>query len=126
MSWLNFSPTSDDQVRALRGSPLSGDWRRIAGNLELVAALAVNVPGFPIPRPAGMVASGRMHSLVASGMLPPKRVIAPDQPDALSTDDLRYLKALAARERRAEAEKLRIKVTAMDLARKRKTFTLSR
>ena len=44
----------------------------------------------------------------------------------LTIDDLRYLKALAARERRAEAEKLRIKVTAMDLARKRKTFTLSR
>lgn len=27
---------------------LSGDWRRIGGNLELVAALAVNVPGFPV------------------------------------------------------------------------------
>ncbi len=44
-------PTAtEDQVRALRGSSLSGDWRRIGGALELVAALAVNVPGFPIPR----------------------------------------------------------------------------
>jgi|SRR5688572_2262113 len=39
-----------DEARAaqLRRSPLSGDWRRVNGNLELVAALAVNDPGFPI------------------------------------------------------------------------------
>lgn len=32
----------------LRRSPLSGDWRRIDNNLELTAALAVNVPAFPV------------------------------------------------------------------------------
>lgn len=37
-----------DQVATLRRSPLSGDWRRAEGGLELVAALAVNVPGFPV------------------------------------------------------------------------------
>ena len=37
-----------EQVAELRRSPLSGDWRGINGNLELVAALAVNVPGFPV------------------------------------------------------------------------------
>lgn len=88
-----------DQVRVLRASPLSGDWRRIGGNLELVAALAVNVPGFPVPRPSGLVASGMVQSLVASGMVPPTKVIAPGQPGALSLEDLRYLKQLAARER---------------------------
>lgn len=36
------------QVAMLRRSPLSGDWRAVNGNLELVAALAVNVPGFPV------------------------------------------------------------------------------
>lgn len=41
---------TDDQVAALAASALSGDWRRTASGLELVAALAVNVPGFPIPR----------------------------------------------------------------------------
>lgn len=91
-----------EQIRSLRASPLSGDWRRIGGNLELVGALAVNVPGFPIPRPQGLVASGVMTSLVASGMLPPHKVIPPGQPGALSTDDLRYLKRLIARERTAE------------------------
>lgn len=43
---------TDDQVAALAASALSGDWRRTATGLELVAALAVNVPGFPIPRSA--------------------------------------------------------------------------
>ena len=37
---------SDEQVRTLRASPLSGDWRYIDGQLELVGALAVNLPGF--------------------------------------------------------------------------------
>lgn len=32
----------------LRRSPLSGDWRAVDGNLELTAALAVNVPAFPV------------------------------------------------------------------------------
>ena len=90
---------SDTQIRALRSSPLSGDWRRISGNLELVAALAVNVPGFPVPRPRGLVAGGVAQTLVASGMLPPKVVRRPGTEGALSLDDLRYLKRLADRER---------------------------
>lgn len=58
-----------EQVEALRQSPLSGDWRDIGGNLELVAAHAVNVPGFPVPRPRAVVASsGRQLSLVAAGV----------------------------------------------------------
>lgn len=40
----------DTAVAQLRWSPLSGDWRRIDGNLELIAALAVNTPGFPVVR----------------------------------------------------------------------------
>lgn len=52
---------TEDQRRVLRASALSGDWRTIGGSLELVAALAVNVPGFPI------VASGagRLPALIA-------------------------------------------------------------
>jgi len=94
-----------DQVRALRASPLSGDWRRLSGNLELVAALAVNVPGFPVPRPRGLVASGVITSLVASGMVPPRKVRRPGTLGALSVDDLRYLKRLADRERREEQQR---------------------
>lgn len=57
------------QVRQLRAAPLSGDWRKHGRGLEMVAALAVNVPGFPIQRPAALVASGVVTSLVAAGAL---------------------------------------------------------
>lgn len=62
--------TSEEKIAALRRSPLSGDWREYAGNLEMVAALGVNVPGFPVPR--AMVASvdGRQVTLIAAGRVP--------------------------------------------------------
>jgi hypothetical protein len=83
---------TEDQLRILRASSLSGDWRRIGadafgrgGALEFIAALAVNVPGFPIAREyvtasglsmprASMAASahvdnGQVMSLVASGVV---------------------------------------------------------
>lgn len=56
---------TDEQIRTLRGSALSGDWRPVGSSLELVAALAVNAPGFPVPR--ARVASGRLQALVAAG-----------------------------------------------------------
>ena len=60
-----------EQVREFRGASLSGDWRSLKGNLELVAALAVNVPGFPVPRgvQAGVTASGNQVALVAAGVI---------------------------------------------------------
>lgn len=88
-----------EQVRALRASPISGDWRRIGAGMELVAALGVNVPGFPVPRTRALVAGGAMQSLVAAGMLAPREVVRPGLPGALSMDDLRYLKHLANAER---------------------------
>jgi hypothetical protein len=56
------------QLRTLRASAPSGDWRPINGNLELVACCQVNVPGFPIVR--AQVASGAITSLVAAGAGP--------------------------------------------------------
>jgi hypothetical protein len=42
-------PGADEELaQKLRRSPLSGDWRRIGGGLELVAALGVNRPGYQI------------------------------------------------------------------------------
>lgn len=56
-------------VRKLRAAKVSGDWRPVGGDLELVAALSVNVPGFPIVRPrAAVAASGRVLALVAAGI----------------------------------------------------------
>jgi len=56
---------SDEQIRALRASAPSGDWRPINGALELVAVCQVNTPGFPVAR--AMVAAGKLTALVASG-----------------------------------------------------------
>lgn len=63
---------SAEKARELRGAVLSGDWRSVNGNLELVALLAVNVPGFPVPRARALVASGEdgneVIALVAAGI----------------------------------------------------------
>jgi hypothetical protein len=56
---------TEAQIRALRASAPSGDWRPIGGSLELVAVCQVNVPGFPIAR--AMVAGGAVMALVAAG-----------------------------------------------------------
>src|SRR5699024_392797 len=57
------------QVRAGAAAPLSGDWRRVGNNLELVAALSVNTPGFPVPR-AFQNERTESLSLVAAGVAP--------------------------------------------------------
>lgn len=54
-----------EQVRTLRASAPSGDWRPVGGALELVAVCQVNVPGFPVAR--ARVASGAVMALVAAG-----------------------------------------------------------
>lgn len=64
---LGYTP---EQEESLRAASLSGDWRRSGGNLELVAALAVNVAGFPIERVAlAASASGELESLVAANVV---------------------------------------------------------
>ena len=71
--WLNgmLRPgLSPEKVRALQAAAISGDWRRIGGQLEFVAALAVNVPGFPVPRPQLVAsAAGDPWSMVAVGVV---------------------------------------------------------
>lgn len=73
-------------LAALRRSPLSGDWRRVGGNLELVAALAVNTPGFPVVRqPRAVVAAGgRQVSLVAAGVVPRRKMTSELIADAIA------------------------------------------
>ncbi|HSJ75980.1 MAG TPA: DUF6582 domain-containing protein [Gemmatimonadales bacterium] len=55
------------KVAKLRRSPISGDWRRKDGNLELTAALAVNVPAFPVYA----MQDDEQTALVAAGTLEP-------------------------------------------------------
>lgn len=96
---------TDEQLRELRASGVSGDWRPINGALELVAICAVNVPGFPIPR--ARVASGTPIALVAAGIEPlielslrkPKH-----QDETHSRETRRAVRALHTRVERLEAQ----------------------
>ena len=120
--WFSGIPhptASDEQVRAGLSAPLSGDWRTIAGNLELVAALAVNTPGFPVLVAGASDEADRPTTLVAS--LGPrtgtKRRTAPVDPKQLAQEVVREMRAqdrrneqakavLAAQDRRREARSL--------------------
>jgi hypothetical protein len=66
--------TPPEKVAELRRSPISGDWRPVGNDMELVAALGVNAPGFPIPRTEVGMVDGRQMSLVAAGVLAPREV----------------------------------------------------
>lgn len=50
LSGCTRSDMTDEQLRDLRVNPPSGDWRGPRGALELLAALAVVCPGFPVPQ----------------------------------------------------------------------------
>lgn len=67
--------TTPEQVYQMRAAgAVSGDWRevvRYSGDLELVAALVVNVPGFAIHAPAVAASGDRAVALVASGVVHP-------------------------------------------------------
>lgn len=87
---------TDEQVRTLRSASLSGDWRQHGGRLEMVAALAVNVPGFPVPRTQAIAASGVPTALVAAGAVAASRIDA--EPAKPLTPMDRLVLTLARRE----------------------------
>jgi len=90
----------DEDVYALRASDVSGDWREIGGNLELVAALAVNVGGFPTVSVG--VENGMQVSLVAAG--------------ALRTDDEPVIEALAEKVEQALAARAERRIKMSQIA----------
>lgn len=72
------------QLRVIRSCGLSGDWEDRGGNLELIAAQCVNVPGFPVLReylaasglniptlagPSYRRSNGRVVALSAAGVV---------------------------------------------------------
>ena len=66
--WVSGSLTTTmtpERIAELRAATLSGDWREVNGNLELIAALAVNNPGFPVYRER----NGHAFSLMAVGVI---------------------------------------------------------
>lgn len=79
--WINglIEPELSERDRErLAAAPPSGDWRAKDGALELCAILAVNVPGYPVPR--ARVASAAPDvplALVAAGATKPASAFGP-------------------------------------------------
>lgn len=95
---------SAEDVRAFKASSLSGDWRTVQGHYEMVAALVVNVPGFPIPRRSMAASGGRQVTLVAAGVI---------HRDPEFVDPVIDMDALAAEvERRLERKQRRLRAQA--------------
>lgn len=75
--WLSGAVRSDlapEGLRDLRANPPSGDWRSFNGSLELIASLAVPVPGFPTTRTQLSLAASaagdvEIESLILPGVL---------------------------------------------------------
>jgi hypothetical protein len=108
-----------EKVQAFRSGALSGDWRRIGQGMEMVAALTVNVPGFPIPRLALAASGEEQVSLVASG------IVTTEQPAPAQEDDrivLAVKRALA--ETKAADERLARVASAKKVARAQKARLL--
>lgn len=57
------------QIRALRGSDISPDWRVIGGHLECVALLAVNTSGFITPALVASAGEGELAESVKPGVV---------------------------------------------------------
>jgi hypothetical protein len=105
------------QLRELKAASLSGDWRgvrRTSGGVqrELVAALAVNVPGFPIPRTSFATQGTEVMALVAAGI-----------PERSPNIDELVEAALVRRERKAKLQKARAESNKFRLARARALVT---
>lgn len=63
------SDATPEQVRDFRACPPSGDWRMHDGALELQAALAVNVAGYPVPRAQLALAASADDPLAPSALV---------------------------------------------------------
>jgi len=62
---------SVEATEVFRTSPVSGDWRRIGGSLEMIAVCSVNAPGFPVPRARVAFSNGHQRALIGSfGIMP--------------------------------------------------------
>lgn len=65
-------PGATEQAKQVfRTSPVSGDWRRVGGSLELIAVCSVNAPGFPVPKARVAFSLNQQRTLIASGGIVP-------------------------------------------------------
>ncbi len=79
--------TDPEKIVALRASALSGDWRRIGGQMRMIGLLAVNVPGFAIRRTVASSNGKQQLALIAAGM-----VVAPTEESDTTHDIIMSLR----------------------------------
>lgn len=94
--WLAGAAVPGANLRALRANPPSGDWRPWKGSLEMIAALAVPVQGFPVPRAQLALSASGISALILPG-LQPDDIVEPR-----SREFLRRRQSLAASVKIAE------------------------
>jgi len=85
--WFSGVVRSDlppEGLRDLRANPLSGDWRLLNHNLELIGALAVQVPGFAIPRSQLALAASGDGGLEVSALILPSPTVGDLEEEALA------------------------------------------
>lgn len=91
--WL--LPTATPAAReTFMTSPVSGDWRRVGGNLELIAVCSVNSAGFPIPKARVAFSNGAQRTLIGTFGVQP--VSGPyDRPETHVVGNKRVFEAMA-------------------------------
>lgn len=77
---------TDAAVEVFRSSPVSGDWRRVAGALELIAVCSVNTPGFPVPRARVAFSNGAQRALVGTFGITPQVMSVEEVNASIETD----------------------------------------
>lgn len=119
---------SEVDVVRVRAMTLSGDWRTMGGRTAFIAALAVNVPGFAVPRKTtgdggklvALVAAGTLHVRASAGRRyarraePQVRVMVPPAAE-FAREVLAEMAAQTARS--AQAEQLAARIRSGAVAR---------
>lgn len=80
--WI-LPDATERAVQIFRSSPVSGDWRRRGGALELIAVCSVNVPGFPVPRARVAFSNGAQRTLIGTFGITP---VSGEWADAVAPD----------------------------------------
>lgn len=90
--WLaGYVPDYADpaKVAQLADLDVSGDWRRVGGNLEMVAVCAVNTPGFPVLKKVHFsMGRGGQSTLIGRFKVDPATVDLDDVSRETSKDDV--------------------------------------
>lgn len=103
-----------EQLAAAETSALSGDWRRVGASMELVAALSVNTPGFPVRREFS--ADGQtVDTLVASASIESRCEDSDASPTTEAGDDF---------QRGVRYERLRVRTEARDAQRRQRRMSV--